>query len=239
MFDFSYSSIDEMIELLARNINPFSGLKFKAREKKQVTEMMSIIYAAVNDEELYFDPVTAFIPTLDIGIIIKKSTSIQPFAKKIAGAIAHALKKYSEYFSQDIIQFSFCRFLVENGLIELRDNPYIENQQSYFATTLGENCGLQNKTTKTKKTKRHTLLYSAYMQVYLLRKFPDIFLPAIKAEFKKNHETLENYIEPLTVEEQELIVSYRCLDENGKKYLSDTMASLFNGFTGGKQKKIS
>ena len=82
MFDFSYSSIDEMIELLARNINPFSGLKFKAREEKQVTEMMSIIYAAVNDEELYFDPVTAFIPTLDIGIIIKKSTSIQPFAKK-------------------------------------------------------------------------------------------------------------------------------------------------------------
>lgn len=219
-----------------RNINPFSGLKFSDKERKQVTEMMFIIYAAVNDEEIVFAPEYVSIPTLDILIKVNKATTMQPFSKRIARAIEYAINKQSLYFTQERIQKSFNYFLLNNGFIKLVDNPTKDNQSSYFATEFGENCGLVNVITR---NKQHRLVYSAYMQAYLLRKFPDIFLSAIKAEFNVTYETLENYIEPLTIEEQELIVSYRSLNESGKKYLSDTLDSLFNGVTGGKQKKIS
>lgn len=225
---FDEQTIDEFMELISRNKNPFTKIAFFDREREFVTEMMMSIYAAVHDDkDILFDPVvTINISVLDINIRIKRTASISQLSESISKAIAPRFSQNYERFSQDNIRTYYNKFLLKKGLIELRDNPY-ENGKSYFATELGKNCGLSNTTKTTKQgQKSHKLNYSAYMQAYLLRKFPEIFIFAIKSEFKKTYFPIEDLIEPLTLEEQKIISDFRQLSPNCQKQVQNTIKAL-------------
>ena len=219
---FDEQTIDEFMELISRNKNPFTELAFSDREREFVTEMMKAIYAAVHyDKDILFDPIKYNISVLDISIEIKRDTSISQLSESIAKKIASHLTKNYKCFSQETIRSNFNKFLLKEGLIELRNHPYIEDAKSYFATKLVENCGLENRGQKS-----HNLRYSAYMQAYLLRKFPEIFIDEIKSEFKKDYVLLKNLVEPLTLEEQNIILDYRQLSTNRQKFVQDTIKTL-------------
>lgn len=216
---FDEKTIDEFMESIDRGINPFTDFAFSDRERVFVTEMMKAIYAAVHyDKDILFDPIKYNISVLDIDIEIKRDTSISQLSESIAEEIASHLTKNYKCFSQETIRSNFNKFLLKEGLIELRNHPYIEDAKSYFATKLGENCGLENRGQKS-----HNLRYSAYMQAYLLRKFPEIFIEEIKSVFKKDYVLLKNLVEPLTLEEQKIISDFRQLSPNCQKQVQNTI----------------
>lgn len=218
--DFSYATLENMLERLDRNINPFTGLKFSNDEKEIVTDMMLIIHAAVQNYAVEFYPVYVEMPILELSIKITERTNIGTFTQKISDSIAFALCKQTEVFSQLNIQNKLHRFLLNCDLIELRENKYNDNKRQYYATKKGEKCGLINQNAKTKNGKKwHTLLYSAYMQAYLLRIFPEIFVEEIKFEFNKTHnyESLISKVEPISLKEQDLIFKYRSMNKTSKE----------------------
>lgn len=217
--DFKYATIEEMQYRLDRHINPFTGLIFSNDEEDIVTDMMRIIHAAVHNDAVEFDPVFVEIPILELRIQIKEETTIGPFSLKISDAIARALEKRTFDFSQKNIQDKFHLFLTNCDLIEFR-----EKERHFYATPKGEKCGLTNRTTTTKKGEKwHSVVYNAYMQAYLLRLFPQIFIDAVKFEFNKtdNTDSLVLKVEPLTLNEQDLILKYRALNKQNKQLLED------------------
>lgn len=217
--DFKYATIVDMQYRLDRHINPFTGLNFSDDEESIVTDMMRIIYAAVHNEAVEFDPVYVEIPILELRIQVKEETTIKPFSQKISDAIARVLEKRTFNFSQENIQDKFHWFLTNCDLIEFR-----VKERHFYATKKGEKCGLINKTIITKSGEKwHSLVFNAYMQVYLLRLFPEIFIDAVKFEFKKTVETdlLVLKTEPLTLKEQDLILKYRAMNKQNKQLLED------------------
>lgn len=222
--DFEYATLENMQFRLERNINPFTGLNFSDDEREIVTDMMRVIHAAVNNEAVEFDPVYVEIPVLELRIKVTEDIKISVFAKRISDTIATALYRKTEVFSPLSIQNKICKFLKYCDLIELRENKFNDNKKQYYATKKGEKCGLTNRITTTKAGKKwHTLYYSAYMQAYLLRMFPDIFVEAIKSEFNKTNDgkVFISQVEPLTLEEQNLIFKYRAMNKRSKQLFQD------------------
>lgn len=223
--DFSYSTLEDMQFRLERNINPFTGLKFNDDEKKLVTDMMRIIHAAVNNYEVEFedDSVYVYIPILDLAIEVEEFTTIQPLSRKISESITSALNGKQVYeFSTKNIQNKLHRFLTNIDLIELRTNKNL-NINQYYATEKGESCGLKNLVKQTKNGLYQKLRISAYMQAYLLRIFPEIFVSEIKSEFGKTSdiESLTQKVEPITIKEQDLIMKYRAMNNRNKQLLEE------------------
>lgn len=221
--DFNYSSIEAVQERLDKHINPFTGFRFSDDEEEIVTAMMRTIHAAVHNYAVEFDPVYVEIPILELMIEIKEETTIGAFSKKISESITRALGKHTFEFSTISIQNKLHRFLINCDLIELRENKS-NNKKQYFATKKGEKSGLKNQIITTKSGKKwHTLIYNSYMQAYMLRIFPEIFVSAIKTEFNKfiNSDSLILKIEPLTLKEQDLILKYRTMNKRNKQLLEE------------------
>lgn len=228
--DFSHSTFNDMLFRLNRNINPFTGYKFSDNEAKQVTDMMTIIHAAVNNYEVNFNQCCATIPILDLDISITEETTIKPFTEQISNVILTALKRDSPYFSQKNIQRVFHNFLKSINLIELKIGA--DNKNHYYATQKGELCGLENETiTKKNGNIVYKLLFSAYMQAYLVRVFPEIFIMEIKEEFYQTHINVNDEIkiaEPLTVDERNLVTKYQALNDENQKLLENYLETLYS-----------
>lgn len=225
MYDFSINSIEKISELVERNINPFTGMYFVDKEREIVTDIVKIIYSAVNDTDILLEPVKVYFSIFDTYLEIYKTINMTNFATNVANAIFMSLKIESEYFSLKSIKLYYYNFLMRKNLIELRNNPYT-NKQSYYATELGENCGLKNVVKKNEKTKYNMITFSAYIQIYLLRLFPEIFNESIKIVLKHAYATMNNLIEPLNFEEQEIITKYRNLNYEDKKLINKTIEML-------------
>lgn len=229
MYDFKISTIEKITELVVRrNINPFTGMPFVDKEREIVTDIVKIIYSAVNDTDILLEPVKVYFPIFDTYLEIYKTINMTNFATNVANAIFLSLKIESEYFSLTSIRLYYYKFLMRKNLIELRNNPYT-NKQSYYATELGENCGLKNVVKKNEETKYNMVTFSAYIQIYLLRLFPEIFNESLKIVLKHAYATIHNLVEPLNLEEQEIIAKYRNLNSENKKLLNKTIETLSNG----------
>ena len=228
MFDFAFLnwSQEELSYSLRSGINPLLGCRFKGDSSESIIKMISIIHAAVNDYELDIVGHFVFIPGTDSRVKIEEWTTISKLAYRISHAFYESTGVHSEKLSEEKIQTAILQYLLKNEYLELRDSEY-DSHKSYYATDNGEDCGIHNTQGKGGHH-RHKVIYSCYMQACIIRKLPEILSYATILQFENSHDmnALRNSIEPLSLEEQEIISEYRALNFANKKLIRRTFEAL-------------
>lgn len=234
MFDFKNLSEYKVCALLEDGINPLTGERYNPGDVEKIIKIIKVIHSAVRNYEIDFNPVYVFIPGVDARVKIVEQISIKPFSENISDAIELAIKPKTSELCAKNIQIAILRYLSNESLIEY-------NGYTYCATQKGESCGIINaKITSKNSKKHHKVIYSAYMQAYIIRMLPDIlyFELFYKYKDKCSFNNLINIIEPLSIEEQQLITKFRALNESNKKLVKATVMTLSNVNFSDNQKNI-
>lgn len=231
MYKFSPPEIYDILDIVERGINPFTKCLLYDNERDIVTKLAETVYAAYNDTAIIFNPLSVTMPFLGIDVkICTKSLSIKELSKNIAKAIDNLFEKKLTDCSEGDIQKTLNKFLADKGLLRLKFDIY-KDDLAYFATELGEHCGIKNSYKKTRQKTYHCVIYSTYMQAYLVRIFPDIYVDKLKFQADKNYKSFLNIIEPLNLDEQKLIQDYRELSVPGKQLVKTTVKTLMDGLS--------
>jgi len=227
MFDFENLSKEELSFMLRSGVNPLTGSRFQSENSEPVIQMIQILHAAINDYEIDIEGHYVFIPGIDSTVEIEEWTPISKLAYKIYYAFYEATQIETYQLSKQNIQNAIIQYLFKNEYLELRESPYSTRDKSYFATDKGEDCGIHNSHGKNNKHK-HIVYYSCYMQACIVRKLPEILSYAAILKFNNSHDivALCNSIEPLSLEEQELISKYRTLNYRNKNLILTTLNTL-------------
>ncbi len=234
MFDFKNLSEYKVCEMLKDGINPLTGERYNQGDFEKIYKIIKVIHSAVRNYEIDFNPVYVFIPGVDARVKIVEQISIKPFSENISDAIEVSIKQKTSELSAKNIQIAILRYLSNESLIQYSGN-------TYYATQKGESCGIINaKITGTNNKKQHKVIYSAYMQTYIIRMLPDILYFELFYQYKDkcSFDNLINITEPLSIEEQQLITKFRFLNESNKKLVKATIMTLSNANSTDNRKNI-
>ncbi len=227
MFEFEKLSKEELAFILRSGKNPITGSRIQGKESEPIIQMIELLHAAIYDYDIDIEGHFVYIPGLDTKVDIEESINISGLAKKIYYAFKEITKTSCEKLSKQNIQNAILQFLLKNEYLELRYSPYSSRNKSYYATDKGEDCGIFNTNGKNGKAK-HIVSYSCYMQACIVRKLPEILSYAAILQFESSHDmvALCNSVEPLSIDEQELICGFRTLNYANQNLVKQTVETL-------------